>query len=1389
MERKSGMAAIAVLIAVLGFSFVPRRGGEPSAPTEPAQRAKPVRHAEVAKPAKPNLLPACEDISERVSRFYPAGIAYPSSCYASETKDNSVASAAQIPNFAIALVPNPAQTNLPVVFDRSMEAIQQAAQDENYAYDGSWFPWTDEKSYDRFGDEEKAEALQSQLQQQPGVIAFRRSEPGGSGSATEKPGPYDGGLLVFVVGEQPTGGINDEQFENALAWLKKLGADPAKNGLQILGPTFSGSLPSLQRELSKRDAAGKRLDLAKITVYSGTANSNESIDGFRQFLCGPQMNDCPRFRTFLESDKLMTHRFLQFVRQSCYKLQRVAILSEDETAFGAESARASKPGDGTGNNRAKPAAGDQANSGGEDDDSVCKKEKTDVLENLPTYLYYPRDIATLRSAYSKQSIFSQGQQQGSAPSSALRGDLGEAASSRHDTVQTYAGELTPYMQEATLFGIVNVLQAKHIQFVVIRSSNSLDQLFLSEFLRRSYPGGRVVLDGADLLFRRGMQGDSLRGVMLLSTYPLLAWTQDQVRPVRFLNGDYIVATGAKNSSYRIFGDELSEGVYIAARGLFSTGSVETRGISDYGPPLAALSSARSQTDDLRPPTWLTVVGHRQFWPIAVLNDVTLNDGSTPGANDGKGGTTDLTETESALLAPAKPPGAAIPPQNNAPGAQPPASDEKDASAPQGRTFPADATALVLFCCAVALAHFLLCWSGCMIGAPRVRAYFAPIPMAQQPVLIFIGSLLLGVLAVSLGGATGLLEKFYAGHQAVGLWSAVVFLVVCGLAGFVTNYRLPLVTAREQPAKKQAGSAEQELSQAVAAGAEHGTGVARTVPSDEVAVESRAALSDANTGQGATATPQPEKTKTNGEGFEHWREWLLNALRYARDRLAKREIPVLPLAILWAVALAVLIAVRWHLSSRLTLATRSSAFWRNAHISNGVSGLLPQVLLILGFYAWFWYNLRGLSLFGEDRPVLPGRDSLPESFHRPDQTVYFESQDDRHDRKLKSDPMGVRLFSMFSAEQSAAGIEEAAHPLGWFYLKSYIVILLATTGLCWLALGEQVVQTLGDRAFGRLIFFSMCAAIALILTDTLQFARTWGRLRQLLVFLDRLRLRRTLACLKGLSWKSVLSMSSNVLEERYCLISRQLESARNLQTTLEDWQSLGEEDKKIVAGELKKCEKAGLDFAEKYTVALSNPSSHNVRELKCDLMAYQQEVAKTAGRVMTHILLPAWRRERQSLILEAEPPKPDDDKAASPPPVTADAHVRAAEEFFVLPYVGFIQNILGRVRTIAIAILLLFMATTLALSSYPFSPTPALGAIFLVLFVLVGAMVVFVYAEMHRDATLSHITQTRPGQLGFEFWSRIVSFGIGPLIGLMTTLFPSITDFVVSWLQPGAETMK
>ena len=1359
MDRKGGMAAVAVLIAVLGISFMPRKAGESAAPAEPAGHGKSVRPREAATP-KLDLKPACAQIGDRVERFYEDEIRYPESCYSQGSKDAEQPISRPNLRFVIALVPDPAQTNLPLLFDRLIETIQQAAQDENYSYDSSWFPWTEEKSYDRFEDDEQAEELRDDLQKQPGLLTFRRS-------ANRVDQRFQAGLLVFVVGEQPTGGINDEQFENALAWIDKLGGDPEKRGLRILGPTFSGSLASLARELSKTGAAANYLQ--NIFVYSGTANSNESIDRFKRFLCNSAPNQCTRFRSFLESDELMTHRFLQFLNQSHYELNKVVILSEDETAFGNQPPPPSPPPDAQAAGSAEPGTNGetkQASASGESGSSPTAK-----LEDEPIRLYYPRDIATLRSAYSRQSIFNAGKSQ---TSTTLRADLGEDASSKHDSVVTYAGDLTPLSQEAALFGIVNVLKAKRIQFIVIRSSNSLDQLFLAEFLRRSYPSGRVVLDGADLLFRRSMEGTALRGVMMLSTYPLLSWTQDLIRPVQVHDGIFTVVAEPPPKSYRIFGSDLAEGTYIAARGLFSGHEATGRSISDYGPPIR--SGKDGNADDLRPATWLTVVGHGQFWPMAVLNSYTLGNGSEADS---------LSASTMTLLQPAMPPAVADVKAGDTANT-PPAPAGQRKKAPADHTFPADSTALMIFCWALALAHWYLCWTGCMIGSPAARAYFAPIPSAEQPALIFIGSLLLGALAVTFAGTTGLMNGFYGGHQRIFLWIAVTFLGGCGLVGLLKNYSLP-VLGTEQPANQKQPAVFQKAAAASASAGEGPTGP--TSVSEQDTPSARQADEPGTGGDPGATTPDSTRAEKKAES-------LLALLRskglYVGDALATRKVPGWVLATLWLVLLACLLAIRVHLNRRITLATYSAAFWRNSHISNGVSGLLPQVLLILGMYAWFWYNLRGLSLFGEDRPLLPKEESLPERFEGPDGKPVLESQDDRRRRKANDPLAGKPVFSMFSAEEAGAGVERAARPLSWFYLGPFILILLATPLLCWLSLGEQVVLTLGDRAFGAFIFFVMCVAISIILSDTLRFAFTWGRLRQLLVFLDRLRLRRTLAHLKGLSWTSVLSMSGHVLEERYRLVSRQLESARNLQTALAAPHPGDAADKahqEIVQRELAECEKAALSFAEDYAAALSKVSPERVAKLKRDLAAYQQLMAKTAGCVLTHLIVPAWQREGESLILEVDPADKTEDKGESRLPLATEAHVRAAEEFFVLPYLGFIQNALGAMRTVAIGILLLFTATTLALSSYPFSPAPELGAIFLVLFSIVGATVIFVYAGMHRDATLSHITQTRPGELGFDFYSKIFSFGIGPLIGLLTTLFPAITDFVVSWLQPGAETMK
>jgi hypothetical protein len=261
------------------------------------------------------------------------------------------------------------------------------------------------------------------------------------------------------------------------------------------------------------------------------------------------------------------------------------------------------------------------------------------------------------------------------------------------------------------------------------------------------------------------------------------------------------------------------------------------------------------------------------------------------------------------------------------------------------------------------------------------------------------------------------------------------------------------------------------------------------------------------------------------------------------------------------------------------------------------------------------------------------------------------------------------------------------------------------------------------------------------------------------------------------------MSGNVLDERYRVISLQFESRRHLENTL------AERAMDSVLAKLMECRKSGDEFA-RWFVQL--PKDQPISDLTL-LHGFQRELASTAGMVMKNILAPAWQAETNSLIFSSsgQDKKATDDGVGDTgiPTEKLACHVRAAEEFFVLPYLAFIQNMLGRIRTMALGSLWLFVSTSVAVSSYPFDPLNVLGGIFLAVFLPYSVVTVLIYSQMSRDATLSHITNTNPGELGWDFWQRVTAFGIGPVIGLLTTLFPSISDFVFSWLEPSAQALK
>jgi hypothetical protein len=221
-------------------------------------------------------------------------------------------------------------------------------------------------------------------------------------------------------------------------------------------------------------------------------------------------------------------------------------------------------------------------------------------------------------------------------------------------------------------------------------------------------------------------------------------------------------------------------------------------------------------------------------------------------------------------------------------------------------------------------------------------------------------------------------------------------------------------------------------------------------------------------------------------------------------------------------------------------------------------------------------------------------------------------------------------------------------------------------------------------------------------------------------------------------------------------------------------------------ELKHTSEIGWAFALIYGEFFDKPNAGDFQTLK----KFQDSVAKTSGYLLTNLLIPEWGRQKCSLILE-EDQKPNESSTAPEPslPLSDKEHIRNAEEFVCLPYLGFVQNILGRIRTLTMGILCLFIATAVAVSSYPFDPRQGLGLVMLILFSILVGVIIYVYAQIHRDTTLSHITNTTPGELGGDFWLKLVGFGLAPLLGLLTAVFPSISDFIFSWLQPGLQSIK
>src|SRR5262249_50990872 len=101
----------------------------------------------------------------------------------------------------------------------------------------------------------------------------------------------------------------------------------------------------------------------------------------------------------------------------------------------------------------------------------------------------------------------------------------------------------------------------------------------------------------------------------------------------------------------------------------------------------------------------------------------------------------------------------------------------------------------------------------------------------------------------------------------------------------------------------------------------------------------------------------------------------------------------------------------------------------------------------------------------------------------------------------------------------------------------------------------------------------------------------------------------------------------------------------------------------------------------------------------------------------------------------------------------------------------------------------FVVILIALNSYPFHSSHVLGWFMANLLILLGVGAGFVLAGTERDPILSLMNQTTPGKIGKDFYLNLLSYGALPLLTVLAVQFPSVGQFLFSWVQPMLQALR
>ncbi|HTS76854.1 MAG TPA: hypothetical protein VMG40_11655 [Bryobacteraceae bacterium] len=125
----------------------------------------------------------------------------------------------------------------------------------------------------------------------------------------------------------------------------------------------------------------------------------------------------------------------------------------------------------------------------------------------------------------------------------------------------------------------------------------------------------------------------------------------------------------------------------------------------------------------------------------------------------------------------------------------------------------------------------------------------------------------------------------------------------------------------------------------------------------------------------------------------------------------------------------------------------------------------------------------------------------------------------------------------------------------------------------------------------------------------------------------------------------------------------------------------------------------------------------------------------------------------------------------------------AQAFLALHFTPFLLYSVRQIQNLVWFLSLGFVALSIAMNAD--SPqSPRLVSRFLLLLLLViGGVLWRCLSGIERDPILSRIEGTKPEELNAEFYFKLIGYGALPVLGLLASEFPSIANFLFSWIEP------